>query len=258
MSRVRPDASVLLEHPSHRMESGGALPVLVLGAAGRGRTLALTTDTTWRWGMTTGGASGDASAHERFWDRAVRWLARDPALEPARITTDRERYGPGARASVTGQLADPRYAPYADRAIALRLLDSAGQERAAVETRTDREGRVEAELALPADEGAYRIEARLAGATEALAEEWLVIEAGGDELADPRANPALLRELTEATGGTFYPSPEDAPALADLDTTLTRSLGIVSHEPFGGGWAFALLVAVFAGEWFLRRRWGRR
>src|SRR5690606_19454130 len=115
VSRVRPDASVLLEHPSHRMESGGALPVLVLGAAGRGRTLALTTDTTWRWGMTTGGASGDASAHERFWDRAVRWLARDPALEPARITSDRERYGPGARAAVTGQLADPRYAPYADR-----------------------------------------------------------------------------------------------------------------------------------------------
>lgn len=258
VSRVRPDASVLLEHPSHRMESGGALPLLVLRAAGRGRTLALTTDTTWRWGMTTGGASGDASAHERFWDRAVRWLARDPALEPARITTDRERYGPGARAAVTGQLADPRYAPYADRAIALRLLDSAGQERAAVETRTDREGRVEAELALPADEGAYRIEARLAGATEALAEEWLVIEAGGDELADPRANPALLRALSEATGGTFYPSPQDAPALADLDTTLTRSLGIVSHEPFGGGWAFALLVAVFAGEWFLRRRWGRR
>src|SRR5690606_34070196 len=28
VTRVRPDASVLLEHPSHRMESGGPLPVL--------------------------------------------------------------------------------------------------------------------------------------------------------------------------------------------------------------------------------------
>src|SRR5690606_21565103 len=102
------------------------------------------------------------------------------------------------------------------------------------------------------------IEARLAGATEALAEEWLVVEAGGDELADPRADPALLRELAEATGGTFYPSPDDAPSLADLDTTRTRSLGIVSEEPLSGGWAFLLLVAFFAGEWFLRRRWGRR
>src|SRR5690606_5491753 len=142
----------------HRMESGGPLPVLVLGTAGRGRTLALTTDTSWRWGMTTGGLTGDASAYERFWDRAVRWLARDPALEPARVTTDRERYGPGARAAVTGQLRDARYAPHADEAITLRLLDAAGAERARAEARTDRDGNVAAELALPAEAGAYRVE----------------------------------------------------------------------------------------------------
>ena len=41
------------------------------------------------------GARGDASAYERFWDRALRWLARDPLLDPAHIETDRERYGPG-------------------------------------------------------------------------------------------------------------------------------------------------------------------
>ena len=64
VSRVRPDAMVLLEHPEHRMEAGGSLPVLVVGEAGRGRVLALTTDTTWRWGITTGGDTGDASAGE--------------------------------------------------------------------------------------------------------------------------------------------------------------------------------------------------
>lgn len=258
VSRVRPDASVLLEHPSHRMESGGPLPVLVVGPAGRGRVLALTTDTTWRWGITTGGLRGDASAYERFWDRAVRWLARDPALEPARITSDRERYGPSARATLSGQLADARYAPYVDRTIALRLLDLAGQERGSVEARTDREGRFEAELTLPEQQGAYRIEARLAGTTDdPLAEEWLVVEAGGDELADPRPDPALLAALSEATGGTHY-AEEDAPSLSDLDTTRTRSLGLATREPFASIWAFVLLVGAFAAEWFLRRRWGRR
>ncbi|HBQ09786.1 MAG TPA: hypothetical protein DEF51_00880, partial [Myxococcales bacterium] len=89
---VRSEGAVLLDHPAARMEGGGPLPVLVLGTAGEGRTLALTTDTTWRWGITTGGETGDASTYERFWDRAIRWLSRDPALEPARVTTDRERY----------------------------------------------------------------------------------------------------------------------------------------------------------------------
>ncbi len=258
VTRVRPDASVLLEHPQHRMESGAALPVLVLGTAGRGRTLALTTDTSWRWGITTGGLTGDASAYERFWDRAVRWLSRDPALEPARITTDRERYGPEARAIVSGQLRDARYAPHADAAVTLRLLDALGAERAREEVRTDRDGNVAGSLTVPAEPGAYRVEARLADRTEALAEEWLLVEAGGDELADPRADPALLRRLAEATGGVFYASPADVPALSELDATRTRSLGVAELAPFASAWAFGALCALFLAEWILRRRFGRR
>ncbi len=258
VSRVRPDANVLLDQPAHRIESGDALPVLVLGTAGRGRTLALTTDTTWRWGITTGGATGDASGYERFWDRAVRWLSRDPSLEPARITTDRERYGPGARATVVGQLRDARYAPFADRAVSLRLLDAAGQERGRSDTRTDGDGELSAGLTLPDETGAYRVEARLADRTDALAEEWLVVEAGGDELADPRSDPQLLRALATATGGDFFARPEDAPALEELDTTRTRSLGIAERAPFASLWAFLALVGLFVAEWLLRRRWGRR
>jgi uncharacterized membrane protein len=258
VTRVRDGATVLLEHPEHRIDAGGALPILVLGSAGQGRTLALTTDTTWRWGITTAGAIGDDSAYERFWDRAVRWLARDPALEPARITTDRERYGPAARATVTGELRDARYAPYVEQAVALRLFDVAGRERASAQTRTDGQGRVDAVLELPPEAGAYRVEAWLAGRDEALAEEWLVVEAGGDELADPRARPALLRALAEATDATFVEAPEDAPALSSFDATRTRSLGLSERAPFASVWAFLALAAAFMAEWVLRRRWGRR
>lgn len=258
VASVRPDATVLLEHPSQTLASGAAHPVLVLGTAGRGRTLALMTDTTWRWGITTGGLTGDASAYERFWDRAVRWLSRDPNLEPARLTTDRERYGPGARATVEGLLRDARYAPHADANIALSLLDRANAEVGRTRGRTDHEGTIEASLELPREPGAYRVEARLEGRDDALAEEWLVVEAGGDELADPRSDPGLLSRLAEATGGTFHASPERSPALGSFDTTRRRSLGVERRAPFGGAWGFVLVVAALLGEWVLRRRWGRR
>ncbi|MCC6875035.1 MAG: hypothetical protein IT378_12075 [Sandaracinaceae bacterium] len=258
VSRVRPGAAVLLEHPSHRMQGGGALPILVLGGAGRGRTLALTTDTTWRWGITTGGLTGDASAYERFWDRAVRWLARDPALEPARVTTDRERYGPGARARVEAVLRDARYAPYGERDAALVLLGDGESELGRAPVRTDAEGRASATLVLPRAAGAYRVQARLPFIEDPIAEEWLVVEAGGDELADPRADVERLRALSEATGGRFVAAPEDAPLLGDFDATRTRSLGTEERAPFGTPWAIAALVALFAAEWVVRRRWGRR
>ena len=115
------DGQLLLQHPSARAPSGAPLPVLVSGTAGRGRVVALMSDTSWRWGLTTGGATGDASAYERFWDRAMRWLARDPALEPARVTTDRESYGPLAHIDVSAWLSDARYAPLAGEAITLSV-----------------------------------------------------------------------------------------------------------------------------------------
>ena len=255
---VRSEGAVLLDHPAARMEGGGPLPVLVLGTAGEGRTLALTTDTTWRWGITTGGETGDASTYERFWDRAIRWLSRDPALEPARVTTDRERYGPGAGARVEALLRDERYQPFADENVELVLEDASGNELGRERARTDRDGEAAATVTLPDAPGAYRVAARRAGRRDAVAAEWLVVEAGGDELADPRAAPERLRALAEATGGTFYADPEDAPALDALDTTRRRSLGTHEEAPFGTVWAFLFLVAAFLGEWVLRRRWGRR
>ena len=260
VTSVLPSASVLLEHPTERM-GGAPHPVLVLGTAGEGRTLALTTDTTWRWGITTGGQTGDASAYQRFWDRAVRWLTRDPVLEPARLTTDRERYGPGGSAQVEGILQDARYRPHGGVAVDLNLLDGSGAEVGRVRGRTDADGGLEAVVQLPERPGAYRVEARLSGAdprAEPLASEWLVVEAGGDELADPRADPGLLARLSEATGGQAFAAPEDAPDLADLSAVRRRSLGVQRAAPFAAWWALLGVVAVFLLEWVLRRRWGRR
>ncbi|MCA9609970.1 MAG: hypothetical protein KC619_30445 [Myxococcales bacterium] len=258
VTSVHVEASVLLEHPTERMPDGAAHPVLVLGTAGEGQTLALTTDTTWRWGITTGGLRGDASAYERFWDRAVRWLSRDPSLEPARLTTDRERYGPGASARVEGVLRDGRYVPFSQASVDLVLLDGADAEVGRAATRTDATGAMQATLELPDRPGAYRVEARLSGREGAVAEEWLVIEAGGDELADPRADPGLLARLAEATGAEHWDTPEAAPGLEAIDTVRRRSLGVRGTAPFSSPWAFVLVVAAFLGEWVLRRRWGRR
>jgi uncharacterized membrane protein len=254
---------LLLHHPTRRDRSGGPLPVLVTGTAGRGRVLALMTDTSWRWGMTTAGLAGDASAYERFWDRALRWLARDPALEPARVTTDRESYGPGARVRVEASLADDRYVPLASRDVRLALIGDEDRVLAGADVRTDGEGRGAAELEAPQTPGGYRVAAFLgsgepaAGATS-IASDWLVVEPGGDELADPRPRPELLRELAERTGGTFTEDPASAPDLESFDASRVRSLGVTTERPFATGWAFLALMALFGLEWILRRRWGAR
>ena len=131
-------------------------------------------------------------------------------------------------------------------------------ELARRQAQTDREGEARASFTLPSRPGAYRVRARLGGRDGVLAEEWLVVEAGGDELADPRADVETLRALASRTEGRFVASPEDAPELAAFDTTRRRALGTAELAPLAGPLGFALLVGLFFAEWLLRRRWGHR
>lgn len=247
---------VLLEHP--RSRSGAqALPILTVGAAGRGRVMALGSDTSWRWGMTTAGETGDGSAYERFWDRSLRWLARDPSLDASKISTDRPRYARGGAMRVEVLLRDDGYAPEAERALRVSLLDQAGRELETSELLTDAEGRAHAELVAPEHPGGYRVTLLAEGELSARAEEGFVVEEGGDELADARPSPEFLRGLSEATGGVHHASASTAPALEDFEATRSRSMGLVEVAPMASPWAFFFVVAVLLGEWGLRRRWGR-
>ncbi len=252
--RARSGATTLMTHPRRR--GGQALPVLVLGSAGEGRVLAFMADTSWRWGFTSGGLHGDASTFERFWDRAIRWLARDPSLEPARVTTDRERYGPEARVVVQAQLRDVSYRPFAAETARLALVDSAGEEMTAAEVVTDAEGRAEAVLRAPLHEGAYRAVALRGDGV--LCEEHFLVERGGRELADPRAAPERLQSLADHTGGRYVDAPEDAPDLGRFDASLTRRRTLDEVAPFAHPMFVALAALIFSLEWWLRRRRGLR
>lgn len=258
VGRTLPGAHALLVHPTQRAESGEPLPALALGERGRGRVLALMSDTSWRWGITTGGATGDASMYDRFWDRALRWLTRDPALEPARVTTDRESYGPDAPMEVRGALADERHAPLAAVEVTAVVRTDDDVEVARATARTDADGAFTAPMRAPPEPGGYRVSVAGPGSDTTLAEEPFVVEIGGAELADPRADPELLRALAAATEGRHFTSAADAPDLSDLDTSRVRSLGTSTERPLDSWWSFAVLVALFGAEWILRRRWGAR
>ncbi|MFN7702273.1 MAG: hypothetical protein ACK5U8_30565, partial [Deltaproteobacteria bacterium] len=87
-----------------------------------------------------------------------------------------------------------------------------------------------------------------------LAEEVFVVELGGEELADPRADESVLRTLAERTGGRFA-TLDDVGALESFDASRSRVREVVRRRPFASAlWVVGLLVA-FGIEWIVRRRW---
>jgi hypothetical protein len=155
------------------------------------------------------------------------------------------------------RLRDERYQPLAEHSFELRVLDDGGTVVDSMPIGTDAQGSAKASLSAPKSPGAYRLAAVDPETHATLAEQGFIVEAAGDELADPRARPELLRGVASATHGKYFADPNDV-KLEDLDRTRARSLGTTINAPFSSAWFFGFLLLAFAVEWALRRAWGLR
>jgi uncharacterized membrane protein len=252
---LRESGVALLEHPKARTPRGDRMPVLAVGGFNRGRVLALGSDTSWHWSMPTAGKGGDPSAYDRFWDRAIRWLTRDPLLAPSSVTTEQEAYGPGARVGVAGLARDEGYRALRNTELKLSLIDAEGHVASETRERSDDSGRVRGALLAPQEPGVYVV--KLSRGDAELARTSLLIELSGVELARPAPQPKLLEELSRRTAGRFVARASDAPDLSEFDATRSTALGIERHAPFGEPLWAALLFALIALEWIVRRRLGQ-
>ncbi len=253
---VKQGAQVLLQHPRARVPSGMRFPILVVGEADRGRVAAMTADASWRWRFASDDATVGSDEYELFWDRLIRWLTRDPLLEPARISTDRDRYGIGAPVIVSGLLRDERYRLIANKKVSLRIEPAEEEGAAAVVAQTNPDGQVRGTLQGPTDAGAYEVKVMVDG--EEIADEVFLVEESGDELANLEVISTELEAAAQQTGGKVFLSVGDVPPLAELAATTRKTAGLISKQPLLNPLYLFFTLVVLASTWVLRRRWGRR
>ncbi len=84
---LKPGATVLLQS-SVREVGGQHLAVLAFQRFGRGKSMALTTDATWRWRMEQDSKN---NFHELFWKQLLRWLVSD-VPDQVNLDTDKNSY----------------------------------------------------------------------------------------------------------------------------------------------------------------------
>ena len=215
----------------------------------------MTADASWRWRFAADESAVGSDEYELFWDRMIRWLTRDPLLEPARISTDRERYGVGTELVISGRLRDKSYQPM-DRARVELQFQPALQDEAVAVVDTDEDGQLQATVRAPSEPGAYEIVASVEN--EDVAREVFVVEQSGDELADLEAISGELQAVAKETGGRLFLGIEDVPPLSELASNTRRAAGLASKQPLSKPWFIAIAVLLLGATWVLRRRWGRR
>jgi len=247
-------ASVLLEAPTVLSE-GRPAPLVAVRQVGQGRTLAVATDASWRWGFLAAESGGGDRAYMRFWNSALRWLVKDPALAPLQVEPDAPTVEPGSPVGVTVTAHGNDFGPAAGSKVSADLVAEDGRRAAHGEAVAGPDGTARIELSPPGP-GAYKIVSRTEGSKEE-ATAAVAVRGSGPEDADASPRPALLRALAEATGGAFAAVPGDRMPRLRLSDPEVVEVGRRRAVPiWDRWWTIAALASVLAAEWILRRRWG--
>lgn len=242
----RPGAIVLLEHPQIRVGQR-AMPILALGEAGDGRSIALGVDSTYRLAYGQLAATVGGRGYGALWDGLLGWLMRDPRFEAARVEVVGE--------CIAGEPTTFRVQ---------RLPGMAGDIQFSIEPLDAKRG-APVERSIPDNRAASSdivIEglrpggytARVAiGAAPATRQDF-GCEAGGEAFADSRPDNERLQRIAQVNGGRFVTPQaiEELPEPSVVRVTAERRV-----SPFLPAWVWTLAAAGLLGlHWLARRQSG--
>lgn len=264
---ARPGAVVLATHPTRR--AGNApMPVLAVSDQEEGRSMAMTFDATWRWTFDSVIGGKSSRPYAAFWNSAIRWLIRDPALNLLQIDIGQTVVPPGSAVDVSLRAFRADYTPAADTTIRVKILrrsldaivsgihdEETVQEAELV---TDAQGR--ARLSVRADgEAAWRVlaTALVEEAVEPELDEIFLSVDRSPELRNLEPRNDLLAQISAATGGTHRVGPLSLDNLRYLEPKTERVNRRTLIDVWTSPWILLVIAALLATEWQLRRRWGR-
>lgn len=258
MVRVKPGAAVLLDHPGATVD-GKPAPILALWDYGRGRSMALMTDSSWYWAFPAHKQGVPTRQYDRFWSAALRWLVRDPDLTTLKVTADPAAVEPGKPVGVIVQARLPDYQPASDAEVKVDLFSVKAQKVIGSQTAVaGPDGVVRLEFP-PPEPGPYKLLGSAKKGEKALGdgEDAVAVRSVGPELADASVKADLMEDIANATGGKAYRLPmRGLPNLPLLEPPVVE-VGRSKDQPLWDRWYYLVtFVALLGVEWFLRRRFG--
>ncbi len=241
-------STVLLES-----DDGVPYPVLIISEYGEGRVLTLATDDAWKWYMGLVARGEGTQPYLRLVHRMVRWLTKDPSLDPVQIILPETPVSAGQETEVRVQFQGPDPITMTGSALSASVLNPEGIK---IESRLKSIPQPNEQLIsfIPKNGGIYRITVE---SPFGKIEESIVV-AGALERLDAAPDHERLKRIAESTGGKLV-SPGDNISEVIEERLRTAERYFIEERQFPV-WAtpfvMIIVIGLLASEWFLRRRWG--
>ena len=255
--RSKPEGIVMVS--AGQSTALGIEPLILSRNLNHAKSLAVLCYGIWRWKSYADGIPGAERILEKFFSNSVRWLVTREDEKPVQVHPTKEIFSGSDPVEFTAQVYDENYKPVEDAEVSLSVAQK-GQSSQLTLTALGN-GRFEGAFdQLP--EGDYTYTARAMAGGRQLSEERGSFSVGGlnVEFQETRANKLLLQQMAARTGGHTYEFndmarlPED---LAALPGFRPKDVRVASQiELWNRSWMLAAIVALFAAEWFLRKKYG--
>jgi uncharacterized membrane protein len=254
LNQTKPGATVILEARSVG-DRNRTVPLLAEERYGRGRTMALTTNDTWRWRMEMDSKN---TSHENFWRQLLRYLVSTTPNQ-FEVAAERDVYAPADIINLRGEVNDMKFDAITDAQVTARITNPQGRtiELPLKVNYNDKGSDYRNELT--ADEiGLYRVEmaATRGGATLGTAESTFYVTDRTREFHDAAQNVELLRRVAAETGGKYFPLEQAGDLLDEITMLEGKNSERVSKDLWDMPVNFFLLIGLASAEWFLRKRKG--
>jgi hypothetical protein len=256
--QAAPDARVLAS-PTVR---GVTLdePLLALRSRTGNRSAAFLGVGTWRWANLPDDLRSAEAAWPGLLANLVRWVATRQDDRPVRVRPVRPTFAGGERVELTGQVYDESMAPVSDASVEV-TIQAPDSTQYPYTMEPEGNGRYALDIgALPQGTYQYEATARLEG--QRLGQDRGRFSVGSItlEYRETRANLPLMRQIAQRSGGTSF-SPDSAGALGERLAASGAFESVVTTETseveLWHLWGFlALVLALLAAEWALRKRYG--
>ena len=236
------------------METRNGEPAMAVMNVGRGRSVASLTHDLWRWRMQAAPETNMDELYDVLWANLVRWLALGDGFEPGsavKLELESRTVTPGRPLAVE---VSSRWLPEADFSPRVSVWNEQGDHVALTMSRGGSDTQWNSTFT-PRVEGEYRIELDASPWREAaIVRRFRAVDEDQEKL-NTSADPELMRQLAQRTGGLVLDASKIDEVPAQLIDAQPRLETTTQMEPAWNRWEALLLLTALLGVEWMGRRW---
>jgi hypothetical protein len=221
---------------------------------GRGRSMALTTGSAWRWRM---GLDSRDNFHEMFWKQMLRWLVTG-VDDPVNVETEKHSYSQDEAVVLRAEVHDSAFIHLNNAQVNAQVRAPSGQvSPLSLTWDVEKEGQYSASFK-PVEEGIYEVSAEALEGNKSLgtAKANFRVADSMEEFHNAATNVDLLKQIAADTGGRFYSPGEIRTLPEDMSYVDRGATRLEEKELWDMPFLFLLLIGLIGTEWVARKKKG--